>query len=147
MEHTHPGLMLTKFKVEWNQGRAARESAAVSALFSQAEAELDGAGAEAMQEEGAETAHRGQRLTDGDGGHVGGVSCLLCVLHVVLMLYWVLVWAEMLQLCLLHGSAACVCYCPDSIRIHVVSGYIQCPDSIRIRFLSVCNRYVHMYYR
>ena len=52
LEHTHPGLMLTKIK-EWNQGRAARESAAVSALFSQAEAELDGAGAEAMQEEGA----------------------------------------------------------------------------------------------
>jgi hypothetical protein len=52
LEHTPPGLMLTKIK-EWNQGRAARESAAVSALFSQAEAELDGAGAEAMQEEGA----------------------------------------------------------------------------------------------
>ena len=40
LEHTHPGLMLTKFKVEWNQGRAARESAAVSALFAHAEAEL-----------------------------------------------------------------------------------------------------------
>ena len=44
--------MLTKIK-EWNQGRAVRESAAVGTLFSQAEAELDGTGAEAMQEEGA----------------------------------------------------------------------------------------------
>ena len=52
LEHTPPGLMLTKIK-EWNQGRAARESAAVGTLFSQAEAELDGTGAEAMQEEGA----------------------------------------------------------------------------------------------
>ena len=115
MEHTHPGLMLTKFKVEWNQGRAARESAAVSALFAQTEAELDGAGAEAMQEEGAETAHRGQRLTDGDGGHVGGVSCLLCVLHVIL------------------GScvgryAAVVFYCMGllhvSVTVPIVSGYM-----------------------
>uniref|UniRef100_A0A7S3ES23 Uncharacterized protein n=1 Tax=Haptolina ericina TaxID=156174 RepID=A0A7S3ES23_9EUKA len=32
LDHTPPGLMLTKIK-EWNQGRAARESAAVSALF------------------------------------------------------------------------------------------------------------------
>jgi hypothetical protein len=66
LEHTPPGLMLTKIK-EWNQGRAARESAAVGALFSHAEAELDGAGAEAMQEngEGSHRARTAMRCTAG----------------------------------------------------------------------------------
>ena len=64
-----------------------------------------------------------------DGGGPAAVACM----YTFRFLVWAelfLVWAELLLLCPLHRSVACVCYCPDSIRI--VSGYIQCPDSIRI---------------
>ena len=58
---------------------------------------------------------------------MGGFQLQCCLLVHFRFLVWaellLIVWAELLLLCPLPSSVACVCYCPDSIRM--VSGYFS----------------------